>query len=374
MAGFAEELFEASLCIESDEWTKDTLSGLPTCKGVLLFSNSSGHPIQLLQAANLRRTAQAKLVRDESSPPKRKADISQLTTKISYVCCRNNFETQLATVRSAHAIFRETAGDWVQLPKVRLAAIETDAYLPFFYVSDNAYMDEKRTLFGLFPTRKAAAEFCETLNAVFGLCQNSSLLNTGKEASCPYLQMGICRGPCVDKNIREDYQEAVRRACETASGQLQPTLDRLHEQMTEASQSTRFEQAALLKKKLDRLEKLTAHHFDRVHELADLCILHIDRDVKRKIGGKNKKRQLYKAFKITAENVYELGVFVPQTPGQIASFLEHRWDKGEKLVYTCKRKEHLGVLSLFLFRSNQSGLWLDCGDGIPQTIKGFPSD
>ena len=59
-----EELFDHSLHRESNEWTKDTLSGLGACKGVLLFTHADGQPIQLLQAASIRRTAQAKLLEE----------------------------------------------------------------------------------------------------------------------------------------------------------------------------------------------------------------------------------------------------------------------------------------------------------------------
>ena len=192
------------------------------------------------------------------------------------------------------------------------------------------------------------------------------LLNTGKETSCPYLQMETCPGPCLDMTIRNNYSDAVRKACDTATGHIRLNLQNLHKQMTQAAQSMQFERAASLKKKIERLNKLTAHDFHWVHNLEDLCILHIDLDIKCKIAGKNKKRQLYKAFKITAENVYKLGTFVPKTPEQIMSFLNHTWNCGQKVAYTFKKKEHLATLSLFLFRSAQSGLWLDCSDDIPK--------
>ncbi|MBL7215106.1 MAG: UvrB/UvrC motif-containing protein [Phycisphaerae bacterium] len=366
MAEFDEELFEASLCIESNEWTKDTLSGLPACKGVLFFTDASDQPIQLLQVANLRRTAQAKLIHEEPLWPHRKTDISELTTKIFYTCCDNNFEMQLTYIQLAHAVFQKNAGDWIQLPKISLAVIETDSYLPFFYVSDNPKTDENRKAFGLFPSRKAAAAFCETLNAVFELCRNPSLLNTGRETSCPYLQMQTCPGPCLGTGNRKSYSDAVQRACTAAAGQIDSTTQQLYEQMNLSAQSMRFEQAATLKKQIESLKQLTGNDFTWVHDLQNLCVLHIDIGAKRKITGKNKKRQLYKAWKITAKDIYELGIFVPQTPEQVMSFLNRRWNDGQKFVYSPTHKEHLAVLSLFLFRSNPSGLWLDCTQKIPE--------
>ena len=367
MARFNEELFEDSLCIESNEWTKDTLSGLPTCKGVLLFVNASGQPIQLLQVASLRRTALAKLIASDELPSgSRKTDISELTAKIYYVSCHNNIQSQLTYIRLAHTIFEKDASDWIQLPKPSFSIIEMDDSLPYFYVSDILPINKKRKVFGFFPNRKTASLFCKILNTVFVLCRNPSLLNSGKEASCPYLQMETCPGPCLDMTLREKYSDAVRKACDTASGKIQSTIESLHEQMSQAAQSMQFEKAALVRKKIERLKKLTTHDFCWIRNLENLCILHIDLDRKRKIAGKNRKRQLYKAYQITTENIYELGTFVPKTPEQIMSFLNHTWNQGQEIVYTFKTKEHLATLSLSLFRSGRSGLWLDCTSVIPK--------
>ncbi len=363
-----EELFEASLCRQSDKWTKDTLSGLPTCKGVFLFADISGRPIQLLQSANLRRTVQAKLLHEEPTTSSRKTDLSFLTARIFYITCYNYFQLQLTYIRSAHAVFQKSANNWIQLPKPSFAAIETDAYLPFLHVSENPKTHPNRKVFGLFPTRKAAAAFCETLNTIFGLCRNPSLLKSGKEASCPYLQMETCPGPCLQKKERGAYLKAVEQACLTAAGNIQSTIENLHREMIQTAQLMQFERAALLKKHSQNLEKLTRNDFRWVRDLQDLCILCMDFDTKRKVAGKNKKYQLYKAWKITATSVHELGIFVPRTPEQTASFLTHTWTQGETVVYAENTTEHLATLSLFLFRSEPPGLWLAAGQSPPAGV------
>lgn len=366
MRAFDKALFEASLCIESGEWSKETLSKLPACKAVLLLSDARDRPIQLLQAANLRRTAQARLIRDRADTAHRKADISELAKRLFYTRCRNNFESQLTYILTAHAVFQETADDWIHLPKLSLAVIDTDACLPFFHISENPQPNGARRVFGLFPARKAAARFCTILNTVFGLCQNPVLLNTGKEATCPYLQMETCPGPCLDSGLRATYADMVRAACAAAAGQIDQTLGLLQEKMNRASQSMRFERAAVFKKQMEQLKQLTGHEFRWVQDLQDLRILHIDIGAKRKIAGKNKKQQLYQAWKLTANDVYSLGTFVPKTPQQVMSFLHRSWHRGQKIVFIPNTHEHLAALSLFLFRSNPSGLWLNCSRDIPQ--------
>lgn len=358
-----EELFEASLCRQSDKWTKDTLSGLPTCKGVLLFANINQQPIQLLQTANLRRITQARLLRDDINSPSRKTDVSELTNEVFFTGCYNSFESQLLFIRMGHAIFKSSDRHWIQLPKPLFAVIDLNADLPYFYASGNPKNDSNRHVFGLFPNRKAAGLFCEALNTVFCLCRNPSLLKTGKEKSCPYMQMQTCLGPCLDQSCTSGYFNKVRQATAAAAGMISAAIESLKSQMMQASTAKQFEMAGTLKKQITNLCKLTSPDFYWVNDLDKLNILAVDVGPKRKIRNKNNKRQLYKAWRINAGSVYELGTFAPRTALQIKSFLTQTWDKGREIIYASKNTEHLAAISLLLFRSGRAGLWLDYSDG-----------
>ena len=186
----------------------------------------------------------------------RKTDISTLTNNIFWRCCYNNFMTQAAYVRLAHALFEKQANDWIQLPRPCFSVIEMDSFLPYFDVSSNPAMSENRMVHGLFPTRKAAAEFSKTLNSVFCLCQNPMLLKTGRESSCPYLQMMKCPKPCLDPAQKESYLKRCCKATKVANGQIEPSLNALGQRMDTAANAMDFEKASELKKQIDQLKKL----------------------------------------------------------------------------------------------------------------------
>lgn len=360
-----EALFQASLYLETTEWTPNTLAELPTCKGVLLFADAAGHPIQLLQAVNCRRTAQARLLQDEDQAlTRKKADVSQLTKAIHYTGCYNNFLSQLTYTQLARGVFGNDAKDWIQLPKISLAAIDTDAFLPYFYVTDTADEDPNQQRFGLFPSRKAAADFCESLNTVFVLCRNPALLKTGKEPSCPYLQMQTCPGPCLDENLMGAYAAAVNQALKTAAGNIEKTQQELQEQMQQASEEMRFEKAHRCKKKLERLTKLTGTDFQFIHPLHDACFLHIDIGPKQKPEGGTKKVQQFMWFKVTTRNIYHIGTCTPTTEEEVKRFIETNWSNDQDPLPTKNCRERLSLLSLHLFRSQRPGVWLDCSKGI----------
>ena len=369
MTPIDEELFEASLCIESNEWTKDTLSSLPACKGVFLFANDLGQPIQLLQAASLRRTAQAKLLgsEDESDTPSRKTDISELAKRLYYTCCYNNFQSQLIYTRLAHAVFKSKANDWIQLPSPAFAVLDRTMKLPYFAVSSNPKITPTRNAFGLFPSRKAAGQFCEILNTVFCLCRNPVLVGTGNEMSCPYLQMQTCPGPCVGKLKMETYQAFVGDALATACGQVDMAIQEKTGQMKTAAQSMHYERAKILKDQVDALKTLKGPVFQWTTPLDALAVLHIDKADKIKVEGQRKLVQQYAVWKITSEASHYLGQCPLDNVETIDAFLKENWAIAEAVPYASNQYEHLATLSLFLFRNNVQGFWENRSSGLPDT-------
>ncbi len=358
-----EELFDSSLALKQNEWTQDALLEIPTSKGVLLFVDSDHHPIQLLQAANLRRTARTKLFRQDESVSK-KTNISELTNKISWLCCYNDFMTQTTYVRIAHVYFGKRSDNWIHLPRPCFSVIETDSYLPYFDASNNPAMSEKRIVCGPFPGRKAAAEFSKTLNSVFCLCQNPTLLKTGTESSCPYLQMLKCPKPCLDPAQKASYLNRCDKATESANGHIEFSLSALGQQMDKAANAMDFEKANELKKQIDQLKNLRKPDYRWVHNLKNLSVLHVDRTFKKPVKGQRRRIQQYQWFKIDSEAIYDLGDFSPTSRQDIDRFLEQNWTTGSTIPFPGDRREHLANLAFFLFRSKSSGLWLDCSDGI----------
>lgn len=362
-----EELFQNSLCIDSHEWTKNTLSGIAASKGVLLFTNAEGRPIQLLQAASLRRTAQAKLLGhgvEESTAPSRRTDISELTARIYWTCCYNNFDSQMTYIRLAHEVFQENANDWIQLPRPAFSVIEMNATLPYFYVSSNPKTSDTRNAFGLFARRKTAGQFCETLNTVFGLCRNPALVGTGNETSCPYLQMQTCPGPCVGKLKMETYHQFVADALAVANGDIDTALAEKTGQMKTAAQSMHYERAKRLKDQIGALENLKSPAFRWTTHLEKLAVLHIDRANKIKVKGQRKHVQQYAAWKVTAKDVYALGQCSTDDQKAFNTFLKDNWNTDTCTPYAANQSEHLGALALFLFRNNRQGFWEDCSNGL----------
>jgi len=355
-----DELFDDCLTINAEGRTAEILKPLPTCKGILLFADESDTSIQLLIAANIRRTAAHRLFPPEPQTAKKRADISQITSKIYYRNCYNDFASSLAHYRIAKALYPDTYSEHLTLPKQTYVKLDSSTKWPFFSLTDKPSDLAGQNVFGPFPSRKAAAEFIQILQDVFGLCQRPRLLASGRGfESCPYLQMVTCRAPCVGKMKRDVYISQITDAISTAAGDTEKQTAKLKRQMEQSAKDRLFEQAQSLKKRLERLKGLTRDDYRWTMRLRDLAILHIDRSAKVTTEGKRKKTQTYAGFLIRAGLVSPLGDFrLDEFEKFYKSFLAKLAGPGGK---TCTKQiaEKLALLAYHLYRSKPAGLWLN---------------
>ena len=364
-----EELFESCLQIEPTQQTVEALKPIPSCKGVLLFAGTDDIPIQLLIAANLRRTATARLFtkQPENEPVKKRENIAEIVGRIYYHRCYNDFRSQLKYCDAARTIYPNRYDEVVKLPRQSYVKIDTKAKWPCFSLTDKPTARKEEKIFGPFPSRRSAAEFIKILQNAFSLCQEPRLINLGKEAnSCPYLQMGKCPAPCVGKISRSEYLEKIADAVLAAGGNIKKQTEKLQDQMEQLAKQQKFEQAQAVKKQLDQLDLLSKDDYRWTTELSDLVILHIDVSAKIAVPGKRKKKQNYSAFLIRKGQVIELKDFCLENTDEfyqqfIEAMASQICSAGDEQI-----KEQLAISCYLLYRQSARGVWINCsGDYRP---------
>jgi excinuclease UvrABC nuclease subunit len=357
-----EDFFDDCLQINPTRQTFGALKPLPTCKGVVFFTDDNDAPIQLLVAANIRRTTAYRLFPQGLTTAKKRADVSQITRKIYYCTAYNDFKADLKHYQIARAIFPKTYNEISKLPRQTYVKINPTAKWPFFLLTNKPSISNKRRkVFGLFPTRKAAAEFIQILQNAFCLCQRPGLLATGqKAASCPYLQMNSCGAPCIGKITRAEYLRQINDAISAAGGNIEALKEKLQGRMGQLSHQRAFEQAQSVKKQLSRLQLLGKQDYYWTGELSGLAILHIDRSAKIASDGKRKKVQTYSVFLIKPGRIAELGDFgLENTDLFYESFLALL--SGPADCQDPKNlSEQLSLLAWNLYRNRPAGVWFNC--------------
>ena len=348
-----EDPFEGSLSLVSQS-ESNALAAIPTCRGVLLFTDTQNQPVRFTYCANLRRTVQAKLFSD-SEEPSRRADIAHVTEQIYYLPCRTEYESFRQYIHLAHRLFPASFDDYISLPSPRCVCADPMQLWGAFNCSDQPLQNKSAAWFGLFPSRKAADAFAQAWNTVFGLCRNRRLALAGKGKQCSYYQMGLCPGPCLDHANEAMYRRTVEQAVEAASRTVNQTINLIRIQMKQKAANMEFEQAQLLKKQMEELEQLEGSAYQWTSNLQDLNIIHIDKSCfSRKQGRK----------KIPAFCIYEINTRQTILLKEIFISKETEEPNEETMpiealeLPVLKISEHLGLLSYYLYRSSPPGIWM----------------
>jgi excinuclease ABC subunit C len=366
------ELFESSLQIDTRTQTPKALTGsegLPTAKGVLLFADGSDVPIQLLIAANLRRTAIARLFSQTDDAISKRTDIAGITRKIYYTSCFNDFKSLLTYYYICRDIYPDSYKQALRLGRVNYVKIDMSAKWPCFVHEKRSFLRANEKTFGPFPTRRSAAEFIEILQNAFLLCQRPRLINSKqKAASCPYLQMKCCPSPCVGNLSRDEYMEQINAAVSAAGGNTKKQAEGLKIRMTELSQKMDFQEAQEAKKQLQHLEKLNHPSYIWTHDLSEWSVLHIDKYTKVKLKGKRKKEQTYSAFFIRNGDICQLDPFTLDSAEQLSNRLLELSSELIKNKDIDSTNELMSLTAFSLYRSKPAGVWVDCsGKHTPTT-------
>lgn len=362
-----KELFDGCLQIDTTSQTADALSGsdgLPSNKGVILFAGAHDGLIQLLICANMRRTATARLFHKDDQALSKRTDIREITRKIYYTSCFNDFASLLEYHRLCHEVYEISYKKLLNLGKRSYVKIDVTAKWPAFELSNKSYCSKDEKIFGPFPTRRSALDFIEILRNAFLLCQRPGLINSPRKASsCPYLQMESCPAPCVGHISRDEYLEQIKGAISAACGDVAEQRERLTLKMKLLSENTEFEKANAVKKQIEQLKRLKAPCYKWTCDLDDWGVLHIDKSAKIKVEGKRKKEQTYAAFVISKGNIRRLEPFVLDDVEDMSKAIAGLGDDQGAPTDVKIKDELMSLVCLSLYRSKPAGVWLNCSRG-----------
>jgi len=125
--------------------------------------------------------------------------------------------------------------------------------------------------FGPYPNALAARKTLELLSSLFPLRQCSDKELTSRKRPCILHSIGRCIAPCVNKCTKSEYDELVKQVVELLKGQDSTVIDKLEEQMQNASDKLEFEKAAQLHEKIKRLSYLQKNRKALVHSKIRDC-------------------------------------------------------------------------------------------------------
>jgi excinuclease ABC subunit C len=250
-------------------------SALPPLPAVCLIEprQSSAQPL-FIRTQDLRRRLQRLLGPPDSTS--KRLNLRDFTRSIRYRLTASAFEQTFAYYQNAKELFPGRYQDMLRMRPPAVLKVNLRNAYPRCYATRRISIASNGepsggVYYGPFPSRKAANAFAERTLDLFKVRRCQIKIRRDPEfPGCIYSEMKMCLAPCFAGCTKEEYDVEVQRLVaflETGGASLRETLEAERNQSSEAMD---FEKAALLHKKLDKLDDALRGQPELPRRLQDL--------------------------------------------------------------------------------------------------------
>jgi excinuclease UvrABC nuclease subunit len=261
---------------------EDFFTALPAHPAVCLIEpkEASAQPL-FIRTQDLRRRLQRLLGRLDSTS--KRLNLRAFTKRIRYRVTASAFEQTFAYYQNAKEFFPERYQDMLRIRPPAVLKVNLRNEYPRCYATRKISIASNGApsggvYYGPFPSRKAADAFAERALDLFKVRRCQIKIRRDPEfPGCIYSEMKMCLAPCFAGCTKEEYDVEVQRLVaflETGGASLRETLQA---ERNQSSEEMNFEKAALLHKKLDKLDDALRGQSELPRRLQDLNAIILQR-------------------------------------------------------------------------------------------------
>ena len=246
------EMFDGRLEV-NEPFSDQQLSGIPAKRGVVLLTAAGRKPIVLMTAADIRARVRTRLSGPQEHERTKLPDLRQIARGVCWKIATGHFETDLQFLELSAAISPKKHTSQLAWKPAWFVHVDPQADYPQFARTREVFAEPGRYV-GPLPNARAADRFIGAVQDVFELCRDYQCLRKSPRGQqCSYGQMGRCLRACDGSIPMEQYRQAVAKAADFAAGNWQALREELTQQIKQAANALRFEQAANMAPRLLRM-------------------------------------------------------------------------------------------------------------------------
>jgi excinuclease ABC subunit C len=232
----------------------EKLARVPDRPGVYLYRDARAQVIYVGKAASLRSRVRSYF--QESRPLDAKTDaLVRQIADLEYIVTDNELEALMLEanlVRKHRPRYNIILRDDKHYPFLRLT---TDEEFPRLLVARRV-LDDGATYYGPFYPATAMRETLRLARLLFPLRTCSITIDGRLPRPCIQYAIQRCNAPCTGWETREGYAQTVRQVQRFLEGKNDDVLQGLTEEMQRAAGDERFELAAVLRDRIQALNKV----------------------------------------------------------------------------------------------------------------------
>ncbi|EHJ02289.1 UvrABC system protein C [Clostridium sp. DL-VIII] len=235
---------------------KAQLKILPDKPGVYLMKNSLGEIIYVGKAKVLKNRVRQYFQNSKNHSEKVKAMVKNIS-EFEYIVTDSEME---ALILECNLIKKYS-------PKYNIS-LKDDKFYPFIKITTNEdfprvfitrnYAKDGNKYFGPYPNAGAVHETINMIRKIFPLRTCKKLIIEGGKHTRPCLNYHIkkCNAPCEGHISKDEYRRMIDEIMDVLSGRDRTLINKLKEDMQEASSLLEFEKAASLRDKILAIESI----------------------------------------------------------------------------------------------------------------------
>lgn len=265
----AEELLHVPLVSLAEK-----LHHLPRNPGVYLYKNAEGTVIYVGKAKNLRARVRS-YFQDRPMDAKTKALVQQIAN-LEFIITDSEVEALIlenTLIKEHKPRYNILLKDDKSYPYIRV----TNEPFPRIFPTRKIIRDGSK-YFGPYTEGKYLTAMMETLRSIFPIrsCRldlTEEAIAQGKFKVCLDYHIKKCEGPCEALQNKEQYNAIIRQAVQILKGKTRSVEQEITTAMNRAAEELRFEEAAVLRNRLQALREYSEHQKVVTTDLIDRDIL-----------------------------------------------------------------------------------------------------
>ncbi len=248
---------------------REKAHSLPLAPGVYLMMDKTGQVIYVGKAKKLKNRVSQYFQASASHSLKTKKMVSKIAS-FDVIIAASEFEAlvlECSLIKRHMPRYNILLKDDKGYPYIRVDLRE--AYPKMTLVNQTA--NDGASYYGPYGGRSMTQSAIETINRVFHLpgCAKVFPRDLDKERPCLNHHMGLCDAWCRSAMPQTEFHARMEQACLILQGKYAQVAGMLREQMEQAAEQLRFEQAAQLRDRLRAIEALGQKQLVTAATLAD---------------------------------------------------------------------------------------------------------
>ncbi len=240
----------------NNPYVKDIVSKIPLNPGIYMMKDENGTVIYVGKAIHLRKRVRQYFQKNNKTA--RIEKMASLVRDIDYIVTSNEVEALVLEcnyIKEYNPKFNVMLKDDKSYPYIKVKI--KDKY-PVIFVT-RTKKEDGSLYFGPYTSVSSMRDVLATIKQIFPIKRCKYNLEKNKNVGpCLYYHIGRCLGPCInDLNLKE-YREMINQVVLFLEGKNNKIKEIITEDIERCIENLEFERAAILKKRLEEIEKISA--------------------------------------------------------------------------------------------------------------------